>query len=164
MGGSRRSMASMPRTSATCTGIGQGAQPNGVRRGRGHMAVKAPSETNVCGMAARAPRCSAGAVSAMYTGTTAPAIPMATPVNTRARTSLRAAPAVHRRSDPAMETMDAKRSVARRPSPSASRAAEAVPHTEPMVVPVTMRPSSFGLEWRANSGERERSAPPTMPV
>eukprot|EP00962_Isochrysis_galbana_P011409 scaffold3197_cov105-Isochrysis_galbana.AAC.6 len=105
-------------------------------------------------MAASAPRRSAGAVSAMYTGTTELEMPMATPATPRARARRRGSVAVLSRRPPTSEMREARSRVPRRPIPSASRAAEAVPATEPIVVPVTIMPISFGWAARPNSGDR----------
>jgi len=52
------------------------------------------------------------------------------------------------------EIQEASKSVPRRPTPSARRAADAVPSTDPIVVAVTIMPVSFGLVASPNSGVR----------
>mmetsp|Transcript_7989 Transcript_7989/g.19731 ORF Transcript_7989/g.19731 Transcript_7989/m.19731 type:complete len:201 (+) Transcript_7989:1410-2012(+) len=123
-----------------------------------------PDEMKSCGMVERRPRLLLREHSAMYTGTTAPALPMARPATRRARTRI-AAVGAHESSAPATAKSAEETSIVpRRPRESERREAEIVPAREPRVVAVTMRPCTAGRAARSNSGTIERSAPPITPV
>ena len=111
-----------------------------------------PEDMKSCGIVESRPRLLFRAHSAMYTGTTAPALPIASPATKRAAIRIAAVGAHERRAPEVAKRMEATSMVPRRPSVSEKREADTVPIREPTVVAVTMRPWRAGFALRPNSG------------
>eukprot|EP00968_Pinguiococcus_pyrenoidosus_P026863 scaffold7340_cov266-Pinguiococcus_pyrenoidosus.AAC.29 len=126
--------------------------------------AKMPQVMKSWGTVASWPRLSRSTHSAMYTGTTAPAVPMAKPTTKRPSTNVANVGDHARRAPPSKNTCAPSCMARFCPARSARGPAASVPSTAPTVVADTTRPLTPGRCSSPNSGTRNSRAPAMTPV